>query len=225
MPVFTTGEIRSGARPQIEYASLAARDWCEVEYYDIVNLPTDSTYEFERIGKREKLFVCDGACKVAVGGTNETAETEAVFELDDEDGRFTVEAIREDTTLVRVAGDWADETGKSGIFTIRLGQPSKYEGDPVSYPKETRFDSHYHDCDEYWIMVEGRGVVVSEDRFYEIGPGDCLATGMGHHHDLAMVYQEPFRGVFFETTLEGEKRRGHLWEHTHGPAEPKLDRV
>ena len=224
MPVFTTGTIRSGGRPQVEYASLATRGWCEVEYYDIVNLPTDSTYEFERIGEREKLFVCDGACDVTAGGTSETAEVGAVFELDDAGG-FSVDAVREKTTLVRVAGDWGDETGKSGIFSLRLDQPPKYDSDPVSYPKETEFDSHYHDCDEYWIMIEGRGVVVSEERLYEIGPGDCLATGMGHHHDLAMIYQEPFRGVFFETTLEGDKRRGHLWEHTHGPAEPKSDRV
>jgi mannose-6-phosphate isomerase-like protein (cupin superfamily) len=57
-----------------------------------------------------------------------------------------------------------------------------------------------------------------------MGPGDCLAIGMGHHHDFPLVTL-PVRAVYFETTLEGEKRRGHLWEHTHGPAVPWLDRV
>ncbi len=59
---------------------------------------------------------------------------------------------------------------------------------------------------------------------YEMKPGDCLATGMGHHHDMTLVH-EPVRGVYFETTLEGQKRRGHLWDHTHGLAEPQAERV
>ena len=97
-------------------------------------------------------------------------------------------------------------------------------GDPVSYAKSTNFDRHYHDCDEYWIVWEGSGVAVSEGRSYDVAAGDCIATGMGHHHDFPNVRQ-PVRGVYFETTLEGEKRLGHLWEHTHGPAAPRLDRV
>jgi mannose-6-phosphate isomerase-like protein (cupin superfamily) len=97
-------------------------------------------------------------------------------------------------------------------------------GDPVDYPRRTEFDNHYHDCDEYWVIVEGRAVVVSEKKVYILSPGDCLATGMGHHHDLPHVI-EPIRGVYFETTLGGQKRLGHLWEHTHGPAEPKEERV
>jgi mannose-6-phosphate isomerase-like protein (cupin superfamily) len=67
-------------------------------------------------------------------------------------------------------------------------------------------------------------VVVSEGKAYEVAPGDCLATGMGHHHDFPRVH-EPVKGVYFETTLEGLKRRGHLWNHTHGPAQPRRDRV
>jgi mannose-6-phosphate isomerase-like protein (cupin superfamily) len=94
----------------------------------------------------------------------------------------------------------------------------------VDYAKETRFDSHYHDCDEYWIVFEGRGVAVSEGRSYEVGPGDCIATGMGHHHDFPQAF-EPVRAVYFETTMEGQKRRGHLWDHTHGLAKPKADRT
>ncbi|MGH2616746.1 MAG: cupin domain-containing protein, partial [Thermomicrobiales bacterium] len=94
--------------------------------------------------------------------------------------------------------------------------------DPVSYPKTTSFDSHYHDCDEYWIVWAGRGVAVSEGQEYEVGPGDCVATGMGHHHDFPRV-QEPVQAVYFETTLQGAKRRGHLWEHTHGLAQPARD--
>jgi len=94
----------------------------------------------------------------------------------------------------------------------------------VEYPKFTNFDSHYHDSDEYWIVFEGLGIAVTEDKSYKVGPGDCIATGMGHHHDFPQVF-EPIRAVYFETTLEGLGRQGHLWEHTHGPAQPKENRV
>ena len=72
-------------------------------------------------------------------------------------------------------------------------------------------------------MYEGRGVAYSEGRRYEVGPGDCIATGMGHHHDFTEIF-EPVRAVFFETAPEGQRRKGHLWEHTHGPAEPLPER-
>src|SRR5690606_11814494 len=119
---------------------------------------------------------------------------------------------------------WGDEVGGSGLFSVHKSDAPQDRGDPVSYPKETNFDRHYHDMDEYWIVFRGQGVAVSEGKHYEVEAGDCIATGMGHHHDFPLVF-EPIRAVFFETTLEGEKRRGHLWEHTHGIARPKAERV
>jgi mannose-6-phosphate isomerase-like protein (cupin superfamily) len=46
-----------------------------------------------------------------------------------------------------------------------------------------------------------------------------VITGAGDHHDLPEI-STPIRAVYFETTLVGEKRTGHLWEHTHGKATP-----
>jgi len=103
------------------------------------------------------------------------------------------------------------------------GDGRQDKGDPVDYPKDTSFDNHYHDCDEYWIVFDGKGIAVSEGESYEVGPGDCIATGMGHHHDFPQVF-EPIRAVYFETTIEGKKRRGHLWNHRHGQAEPIMNR-
>jgi mannose-6-phosphate isomerase-like protein (cupin superfamily) len=117
-----------------------------------------------------------------------------------------------------------DETGRSGIFTVAKANARQDRGDPADYPKQTSFDNHYHDCDEYWILFEGRGVAVSEGKSFDVGPGDCIATGMGHHRDFPQVF-EPVRSVYFETTMEEQKRGGHLWNHTHGPAEPKPERV
>lgn len=225
MPLFTPGTIQSKGAPEISVASLRTKEWCELEYYDLVDLPSGSaTYEYDRMGEREKLFVCDGSCDVSIPDGDETTERGDVLEIDGPDSTFTVTAVHDDVRLIRVAGTWGDEIGGYGIFQLGRGDPPEKET-PVSYPKETAFDNHYHDCDEYWIGISGRATAVSEDRFYEIGPGDCLATGMGYHHDMPIVHQEPFCGVFFETTLRGEKRRGHLWEPTDGPAEPSEERV
>ena len=97
---------------------------------------------------------------------------------------------------------------------------ARRQGRPGPYLKTTNFDTHYHDCDEYWVVWGGRGRGGLGGAGYEVGPGDCVATGMGHHHDFARVH-EPVRAVYFETTLGGAKRLGHLWEHTHGPARPR----
>jgi len=39
------------------------------------------------------------------------------------------------------------------------------------------------------------------------------------------VIESEVKAVFFETTLEGKQRTGHLWNHTHGVAQPRLERV
>ena len=123
-----------------------------------------------------------------------------------------------------MCGRWSEELGGFGIFQAGPNDNRNGGGDPVDYEKYTAFDNHFHDCDEYWIFFKGRGTAVSEGKHYEVGPGDCLATGMGWHHDFAKVY-ESIKAVYFETTMEGAKRRGHLWNYKHGKAQPQLDRV
>src|ERR1700760_1439172 len=114
--------------------------------------------------------------------------------------------------------------GRAGLFEVQNSDSPKDHDDPGDYVKTTNFDRHYHDCDEYWIVFAGSGLAVSEGKFYQLNPGDCLATGMGHHNDFLNV-TEPVRAVYFETTLEGQKRLGHLWNHTHGQAHPKPERI
>jgi mannose-6-phosphate isomerase-like protein (cupin superfamily) len=198
--------------------------WCELEFYEIVELPAGAAHVFERKGRKEKLIVGKGACRVKVGGEIVLAEEKANLDLSTPDGRFEVSEVISDCTLIRMCGHWGNEIGGSGIFTVSKSDAPQDKGDPVDYFKETNLDRHYHDCDEYWIVFEGSGVAVSEGQFYEVGPGDCVATGMGHHHDFPRVHA-PVKAVYFETTLEGQKRRGHLWEHTHGKAQPKRERI
>ena len=205
-------------------SSQPAPHWCELEHFDIVRLQPGSSHTFDRIGIKEKLIVVDGSCRVCRAAETVDASEGANLDLSGADDRFEVVEAVTDCTLVRMAGRWKDETGGSGLFTVVHGDPSRQAGDPVDYPKQTTFDNHFHDCDECWIVVTGSGVAASEGRCYDVGPGDCLATGMGHHHDFPIVH-EPVKAVYFETTMEGRKRRGHLREHTHGPAEPVAERI
>ncbi len=208
MPVFRTG----------------APDWCEMRFFEIIDLPAGAKHIFVRSQPKEKLIIGAGQCRIAFEGKTITADEGANLDLQEANSRFEVIDTLCPVTLIRMGGRWGAELGGSGLFTLRKSDHSGDKGDPVAYAKTTNFDNHYHDCDEYWIILEGRGVVVSEGKTYEVGPGDCLATGRGHHHDFPQVF-EPVKGAYFETTLEGQKRRGHLWNHTHGPAQPAPDRV
>ena len=211
MPIFSSGPNR-------------APTWCELEQFEIVRLSPGETHRFDRLGAKEKLIVGEGRCRLAAEGETVDAEQGTNLDLTSADGRFEVVEVSEPVVLVRMCGRWGEDTGGSGLFSVERSDNPEDGGDPADYAKQTNFDSHFHDCDEYWILYEGAGVAVSEGKRYEIGPGDCVATGMGHHHDFPQVTQ-PVRAVYFETTMEGAGRRGHLWDHTHGPAAPQSERV
>jgi mannose-6-phosphate isomerase-like protein (cupin superfamily) len=209
--------------PVFRSAKGQAPKWCEVEYFEILRLTEKVYRRFEPMSPSEKIVIGRGECSITYADRTVIAKEGGTIGLGSENGDFKVEALS-DAILVRMCGRWGEVTGGSGIFVVEMSGDPHNVGDPVDYQKSTNFDSHYHDCDEYWILFEGRGTAVSEGKLYDVGPGDCIATGMGHHHDFPKAY-EPVRAVYFETTLEGQKRLGHLWEHTHGPARPKNDRV
>jgi len=73
-----------------------------------------------------------------------------------------------------------------------------------------RFDRHYHDADEYWLVFEGRARVMSEGQEHVIGPGDILCTRMGDEHDILEIIDGPLRCFYIEDELRGEERPGHL---------------
>ncbi len=209
--------------PVLRGGMAAAPAWCELTAFSVVTLVANETRTVARRAARERLLIAEGACRVAFGGAEQDAAAGDKLEIPDDAADYTVTTAGEAATIVALSGTWGEETGGWGLFSVEeLDAPER--GDPTDYPKRTRIDNHYHDCDEYWIVLEGRGTAVSEGRHYEVGPGDCLATGMGHHHDFPLV-TEPVRAVFFETTLGGARRRGHLWDHTHGPAQPQPQRV
>lgn len=72
------------------------------------------------------------------------------------------------------------------------------------------FDRHFHDADEYWMVVSGRARVFSEGQEYVVGPGDVLCTRMGDEHDILDIIEGPLQTFWFEDELKGLKRPGHL---------------
>lgn len=197
--------------------------WCEMEHFDIVRLGPGQTHKFARLGKKEKLIVAEGIVRLLIGKTNVVAPATVNIDVPDGQTVEVVEAI-EPSVLVRMCGRWGEITGGSGLFEVVKAKAPHNAGDPVDYPTQAVFDRHFHDCDEYWILYEGSGEVVTEGKRYKVGPGDCVAIGTHHHHDFPVV-NEPVKAVYFETTLEGQGRIGHLWEHKHGKAHPRMDRV
>jgi mannose-6-phosphate isomerase-like protein (cupin superfamily) len=193
-------------------------------HYEIVHLMPGKQHSFDRITKKEKLIVGQGQCRIKYHGATLLVERGANMDLTNEAGQFEVTEVLAESILIRMCGHWGEELGSSGLFSVNKSGHPQDKGDPVDYGKQTNFDSHYHDCDEYWILFKGRGVAVSEGKRHAVITGDCVATGMGHHHDFPEVW-EPVEAVYFETTLQGQKRRGHLWDHTHGPAQPQPQRV
>ena len=88
---------------------------------------------------------------------------------------------------------WSDVTS-AGIFRV---EPNG------------RFDRHYHDCDEYWLIFVGRALVSVGDRRYTVGAGDIVCTETGVEHDIVAV-AEGLGGFWFEGRTPPNGRVGHL---------------
>jgi mannose-6-phosphate isomerase-like protein (cupin superfamily) len=76
-----------------------------------------------------------------------------------------------------------------------------------------RFDRHFHDCDEYWLIFSGRARVLTEGRPHYVGPGDIVCTRAGDEHDVLEVYED-LRAFWFEDAIPSGGREGHLHRAT-----------
>lgn len=75
-----------------------------------------------------------------------------------------------------------------------------------------RFDNHYHDCDEYWLVFTGKAKVKSEGEEFYVQCGDIVCTKTGDDHDVVEVYEDLQAFWFEDATPEGG-RIGHLWRN------------
>jgi mannose-6-phosphate isomerase-like protein (cupin superfamily) len=197
--------------------------WCELEHFEIIDLKRDETVERAPSARKERLIGTAGTTQLRQNGRSVLIKEAQFYDIDPANGPWTLLGAT-DAGVVRLCGRWGDEMAGCGIFRVRPTMETEAKGDPVNYRKNTSIDSHYHDCDEYWIVLSGDGEAVVGGRHERLAPGDCLCIGMGHHHDFPWTDNE-VKAVFFETTLQGEKRIGHLWNHTHGRAVPQEERV
>jgi mannose-6-phosphate isomerase-like protein (cupin superfamily) len=90
--------------------------------------------------------------------------------------------------------DWCEVTS-AGIFRVPAASG--------------RFDCHYHDCHEYWLIFKGRAKVMSEGREYYVKPGDIVCTRSGDEHDVLEVYED-LEAFWFEDATPVGGRTGHL---------------
>ena len=72
-----------------------------------------------------------------------------------------------------------------------------------------RFDRHYHDCDEYWLVFAGKAKVYSEGVEYYVRRGDIVCTRTGDEHDVLEVYED-LEAFWFEDVTPPGGRVGHL---------------
>ncbi len=79
------------------------------------------------------------------------------------------------------------------------------------YPAGTRdpFPAHFHDCDEWYFLLEGRMRVRSEGQEYDMSKGSVLLTKMGDVHEILEVLEDATM-FWLEGPLRGEMRPGHL---------------
>ncbi len=93
MPVFKSGP---GLAPA----------WCEMTYFEIVELHPGARHAFTWIGRKEKVIVGKGRCRVSVAGRSMDVERGAQLDLRAAEEALVVVEVLADTTLVRMCGHW-----------------------------------------------------------------------------------------------------------------------
>jgi len=71
-----------------------------------------------------------------------------------------------------------------------------------------RFDRHFHDCDEYWLIFAGMAKVMSEGMEHYVQAGDIVCTRSGDEHDVLEVYED-LEAFWFEAETAPGGRVGH----------------
>jgi mannose-6-phosphate isomerase-like protein (cupin superfamily) len=188
--------------------------WSDVKSFSLHDLRPLKPISTAVTHDRARLLVISGGLQVRQGAHSQVLREGQFVPL--ERGELTLESGGTAQAVI-FEGDWGDELGGCGIFRADNVASPADKGDPVDYAKHTNIDAHYHDCQEFWLLLEGKATVVVSGQHLEMTPGDCLPIPMGAVHDMPDA-PVPVKAVYFETTLRGLKRTGHLWAHTHGPA-------
>lgn len=188
-------------------------DWCELKSFSVHDLSAGSEMRATVSHPKARLLATAGSFQLKQAGRSQVLREQQFMPL--EPGEYSLSASGPAQAML-LEGSWGEELGGCGTFRAEnVANPSD-RGDKVDYQKRTNVDAHYHDCDEYWLILEGRATCVVDGEHVAVKPGDCLLIPMGALHDMPDA-PEPVKAVYFESSLRGQKRIGHLWQHTHGP--------
>jgi uncharacterized protein YjlB len=72
-----------------------------------------------------------------------------------------------------------------------------------------RFDRHFHDCDEYWLISAGCAKVSVGGTEAVVAAGDIVCTPAGVEHDVLEVYED-LEAFWLEDATPPGGRIGHL---------------
>jgi len=70
-------------------------------------------------------------------------------------------------------------------------------------------ETHFHDGDELWFVIEGRIRVESGGGEYIVRQGEALFTEAGKEHNLVEILEDSVI-LWVEQDLRGRSRPGHL---------------
>lgn len=200
--------------PVFDYKNKSMLKESEVEVIDIIHLSPNEVYNVKNHQEKETLLVGKGKALVKTSKHIRDINKNDVEEYVRDENKLKQIIAFENSVIIRIGGSWNYQTGSRGVFRLDKTENQKNTGDQVDYERNTEFDNHFHDCDEFWILFGGSGEVVTEGNRYYVRAGDCVFTKAGDHHDFPIVHNT-IEGVWFETSLVGQKREGHLWNHTH----------
>jgi mannose-6-phosphate isomerase-like protein (cupin superfamily) len=78
-----------------------------------------------------------------------------------------------------------------------------------TYAPGASSEFHFHDCDVWWIIVDGIARIFSAEREIQVGPADMVFTPMGEPHRIEAITLVTL--VWFAGPLKGRKRKGLLY--------------
>ena len=190
----------------------------EVEIVKIIHLSAHDVFTINDHQEKEKIFIGKGKVLLKSGNGIRDYNKNDVIAFNKDDNKLKQVIAFENSIIIRIGGSWNNHSGTCGVFELTNSESPKNNGDLTEYERNTEFDNHFHDCDEFWVLFEGEGEIVTEGNRYKVKAGDCVFTKAGDHHDFPIV-NKTIKGVWFETSYIGKKREGHLWNHTHNKTE------
>ena len=194
--------------------------WCELTAFYIHDLGIDETVACSPETGRERLLVTNGTCQIQVRRWLPSAQGSAV------PGCSRGYSLRGRRKVRRRPGGSADrplEERAGRLWRVPRPKQSRLDqqgrpGLPIrNRPRSTRTTTI---ATSTGSCSKAPAKPSSARSHFPMRRGDCLAIGMGHHHDFPNA-AEPIKAVYFETTLEGEKRVGHLWAAHPWPSPPE----